>query len=96
MVKDTKNLIVGSGLSGAIIARNIAEYFNESVTVIDAKDHIGGNIYDCLEQGIMVHKYGPHIFHTNNKPVWDFISRFTKWQPYQHHVQGLVDGKFVP
>lgn len=91
-----ENLIVGAGLSGAIVARKIAEDFNETVVVIDAKDHIGGNLYDYLEEGIMVHKYGPHIFHTNNKPVWDFMSRFTKWRPYHHHVQGMVDGKFVP
>jgi UDP-galactopyranose mutase len=91
-----KNLVVGAGLSGAIVARKIAEDFNEPVVVIDAKDHIGGNIYDYREDGIMVHKYGPHIFHTGNKQVWDFMSRFTKWRPYQHHAQGLVDGKFIP
>jgi UDP-galactopyranose mutase len=91
-----KNLIVGAGLSGAIVARKIAEDFNEPVAVVDAKDHIGGNLYDYREYGIMVHKYGPHIFHTGNKQIWDFMSRFTKWRPYQHHVQGLVDGKFIP
>jgi UDP-galactopyranose mutase len=89
--------VVGAGLSGAIIARKIAEDKNEKVLVIDAKDHIGGNLYDYRDSaGIMVHKYGPHIFHTNNRDVWNFISRFTKWRPYHHRVQGLVDGKFVP
>jgi UDP-galactopyranose mutase len=95
-IKKYKNLIVGAGLSGAIAARKIAEDFNEPVIVIDAKGHIGGNLYDYREDGIMVHKYGPHIFHTRDKRVWDFMSRFTKWRPYQHHVQGLVDGKFIP
>jgi len=91
------NLIVGAGISSATVARKIAEEWNEPVLVIDAKPHIGGNVYDyCDAHGIMVHQYGPHIFHTNNKEVWDFLSRCTKWRPYHHKVQGLVDGKFVP
>lgn len=90
-----KNLIVGCGISGAVIARQLAEA-GEKALVIDIKNHIGGNIYDYSDNGITVHKYGPHIFHTNNKEVWDFISRFTKWLPYQHKVLGLVDGQFIP
>ncbi len=91
----TKTIIVGAGISGASLARLLAER-GESVLVIDAKDHIAGNCYDCLEDGIMVHKYGTHIFHTNNKDVWDFLCRFTKWYPYQHKVLGLVDGQTIP
>ncbi|MDR2338180.1 MAG: UDP-galactopyranose mutase [Deltaproteobacteria bacterium] len=91
-----KNLIVGGGISGVTLARKLAES-GEQVLVVEIKNHIGGNVYDYRDaNGIMVHQYGPHIFHTNNKEVWDFISRFTKWRPYHHQVQGLVDGKFVP
>lgn len=95
MTAKHKNLVVGAGISGAVMARMLAEN-GEPVLVIDAKEHIGGNLYDYREAGIMVHKYGPHIFHTDNKTVWDFVSRFTKWYPYQHYVLGLVDGQFVP
>ncbi|MDR3112593.1 MAG: UDP-galactopyranose mutase [Elusimicrobiota bacterium] len=93
---EVKNLIVGCGLSGAIVARNLADDGQE-VFIIDKKEHIGGNIYDYRnEHGIMVHKYGPHIFHTNNKVVWDFLTRFTEWQPYFHKVLVFMDGQFVP
>jgi UDP-galactopyranose mutase len=91
-----KNLIVGAGISGAVLARKIVEEQNEPVVVIDAKPHIGGNCFDEQQDGIMVHRYGTHIFHTNHKDVWDFLSRFTKWYPYQHKVRGLIDGQIVP
>ncbi len=90
-----KNLIVGCGISGAALARLLAES-GETVTVIDSKNHIAGNIYDYYQDGICVHKYGTHIFHTNNKTVWDFVGRFCQWYPYQHQVRGLVDGQFIP
>ena len=90
------NLIVGAGISGAVLARKIAEEWNEAVIVIDAKPHIGGNCFDEPQDGIMVHRYGTHIFHTDDKNVWDFLSRFSKWYPYQHKVRGLVDGQIVP
>ncbi len=89
------DLIVGAGISGVTLARLLAEA-GKSVHVIDSKDHIGGNCYDYREDGIMIHKYGAHIFHTNNKDVWDFLCRFTKWYPYQHKVLGLVDGQTIP
>ena len=75
-----KSLIVGAGLTGAVIA-NILANNNEQILVIDRKNHIAGNIYDYKdkETGITIHKYGPHIFHTNNKRVWDYLSKFTKW-----------------
>lgn len=94
MVKRT-NLIVGCGISGATMARILADS-GEKVTIIDAKPHIAGNIYDYYQNGICVHKYGTHIFHTNNKTVWDFVSRFCQWYPYQHRVRGLIDGQTVP
>jgi UDP-galactopyranose mutase len=68
----------------------------ERVAVIDAREHIAGNCYDYKDDGIMVHKHGPHIFHTNDKTVWDFCSAFTDWIPFQLKVLGLVDGQFVP
>jgi UDP-galactopyranose mutase len=90
-----KNLIVGCGISGATLARKLAEA-GEQVVVIDEKDHVAGNCYDYSDNGIMVHKYGTHIFHTNDKSVWDFVSQFTDWYPYQHKVLGLIDGQRVP
>ena len=89
-------IIVGTGISGSSIARLLAEQ-GQQVTIIDSKPHIGGNCYDYYdENGICIHKYGTHIFHTDNKEVWDFVSRFTKWHPYMHKVLGLVDGQLVP
>jgi UDP-galactopyranose mutase len=91
-----KNLVVGCGFCGATIARKIAEDLGEKVVIIDAKDHIAGNCYDYWDNNhICVHKYGTHIFHTNLNSVWDFVSRFTKWYPYQHKVKGLVDGQLI-
>jgi UDP-galactopyranose mutase len=89
------NLVVGCGISGVTLARTLAEA-GEHVVVIDSKKHIAGNIYDYYDDGICVHKYGTHIFHTNNKAVWDFVSRFCQWYPYQHKVCGLIDGQIVP
>lgn len=90
------NLVVGAGISGATLARTIAEKWNEPVVLIDSNPHIGGNCFDERQNGIMVHKYGTHIFHTDNTEVWNFLSRFTKWFPYQHKVRGLVDGQIIP
>lgn len=70
-----KNLIVGCGISGATLARKLAE-LGETVIIIDFKDHIGGNCFDYYQNNICVHKYEPHIFHTANKEVWDFVSKF--------------------
>lgn len=92
----SKILIVGAGMSGAVIARELAEA-GHKITVIDKRTHIGGNCFDYInEHGIRVHKYGPHIFHTNNKEVVDWLSRFTEWVPYQHKVKALLkDGQYV-
>jgi len=92
-MSDVRNLVVGAGFSGATIARKIAEELNQKVIVIDAKGHIGGNAYDYRDKnGIMIHKYGSHIFHTNLENVWQFISRFTSFNTYMHKVIAIIDG----
>jgi UDP-galactopyranose mutase len=89
-------LIVGCGLSGTTCARLLAER-GRRVLIIDKRNHIGGNAYDCYnDEGILIHRYGPHIFHTQFRRVWDFLSRFTRWRLYHHRVLAYVDGKLVP
>lgn len=89
-------LIVGAGLAGSVLAQKLAEDGNK-ILIIDKRNHIGGNTYDYYnEHGILVHKYGPHIFHTNCKEVFEYLSRFTKWRPYEHKVLASVDGQLVP
>ncbi|MBM2815526.1 MAG: UDP-galactopyranose mutase [Ignavibacteria bacterium] len=90
-------LIVGAGLAGCVIAERIATQLNKSVVIIDRRSHLAGNCFDYTDDaGIIVHKYGPHIFHTNSKKVWDYLSGFTEWHPYEHKVLGVIDGKTVP
>jgi len=90
-------LIVGAGFAGSVSARTLAEEHGLRVLVIDRRPHIGGNAYDQLdEHGILVHAYGPHIFHTTAERVVAFLSRFTAWRPYEHRVVAEVDGRFVP
>ncbi|WP_260412184.1 UDP-galactopyranose mutase [Alkalihalobacillus sp. TS-13] len=90
-------LIVGAGFSGCIVAEQIARRLDQNVLIVEKRDHIGGNAYDCYDDnGILVHQYGPHLFHTNSKKVWDYLSRFTEWIHYQHHVLAVIDGKKVP
>lgn len=87
------NIIVGAGFSGVTIANLIATKLNEKVIIIDKKDHIAGNSYDYRdENGIMIHKYGSHIFHTNNEKVWTFLRQFTSFNTYMHEVVGILDG----
>lgn len=90
-------LIVGAGLTGAVISRQLADAGNK-VYLVDKRDHIAGNAYDYVnEHGIRVHWYGPHLFHTNNMRVVGFLSRFTEWLPYRHRVKALLtDGRYVP
>jgi len=90
--------VVGSGLSGSVIAERYANVLKKSVLVIDKRDHIGGNCYDYIdnETNIRVNKYGAHLFHTNSERVWDYVQRFTDWTPYEHKVLGLVNEKYVP
>ena len=88
-----QNIVVGAGFSGAAIAYLLAEELNQKVIIIDKKDHIAGNSYDYRdENGIMIHKYGSHIFHTNNEKVWAFLKKFTSFSTYMHEVVGILDG----
>ncbi len=90
-------LIVGAGFSGAVISERLASQLDKKVLLLEKRDHIGGNAYDFYnEYGILVHKYGPHIFHTNFDDVWNYLSQFTEWNGYQHRVLAYVDGKKVP
>jgi len=90
-------IVVGSGFAGAVIAERIANVLNQKVLIIEKRNHIGGNCYDYKdENNIIVHKYGPHIFHTDYKDVFEYLSNFTDWQNYQHRVLAFVDGKKVP
>jgi UDP-galactopyranose mutase len=90
-------LIVGAGFSGSVLAERLANGSNKRVLICDKRPHIGGNAYDHYnDDGILVHKYGPHIFHTNSREVFEFLSRFTEWRSYQHRVLASVDGQLVP
>ncbi|MBF0343819.1 MAG: UDP-galactopyranose mutase [Nitrospirae bacterium] len=90
-------LIVGAGISGCVLAERFASVAQKKVLVIDKRDHIGGNCYDFIDDaGILIPLYGPHMFHTSYENVWQYISRFTKWLPYQHRVKCYVDGLIVP
>lgn len=92
-----KILVVGSGLSGCVIADLYAQVLNAKVTIIDKRDHIGGNCYDYLdENNIRINKYGAHLFHTNNERVYAYVKKYGKWVDWQHKVIGYVDDKFVP
>ncbi len=90
-------LIVGAGFAGSVLAERLANLDNKKVLLVDIRPHIGGNAYDFYDDaGILIHKYGPHIFHTNSAEVFDYLSKFTKWRSYQHRVQACVDGQLVP
>ncbi len=90
-------VIAGAGFAGAVVADRMARAFNRKVLIVDRRPHIGGNAYDHYnDAGILVHKYGPHIFHTNSAEVFDYLSAFTEWRLYTHRVRARVDGKLVP
>jgi UDP-galactopyranose mutase len=90
-------LIVGAGFAGSVLAERLATQAHKKVLIIDKRNHIGGNTYDYYdEHGILVHKYGPHIFHTNSSEVFNYLSKFTQWRQYEHHVLASVDGQLVP
>lgn len=90
-------LVVGAGFAGSVLAERLATEHDARVLVIDKRDHIGGNAFDHLnDAGILIHRYGPHIFHTNSSAVFDYLSRFTEWRPYEHRVLAVVDGLQLP
>jgi UDP-galactopyranose mutase len=90
-------LIVGAGFAGSVLAERLARGSNKQVLICDKRNHVGGNAYDHYDDaGVLVHKYGPHIFHTNAREVFEYLSRFTEWRSYQHRVMAHVDGQLVP
>ncbi|WP_347550672.1 UDP-galactopyranose mutase [Pseudalkalibacillus hwajinpoensis] len=90
-------VIVGAGLAGCTLAERISNELDQSVLIVEKRDHIGGNLFDHYdEHGLLIHKYGPHIFHTNSRKVWDYLSQFTTWLPYFHKVLGCIEGTRVP
>jgi UDP-galactopyranose mutase len=90
-------MVVGAGFAGAVIAERLASQCNKKVLIVDKRPHIGGNTFDYFnEDGILVHKYGPHIFHTNCREIYDYLGQFTDWRPYEHRVLASVDGMLVP
>jgi UDP-galactopyranose mutase len=90
-------LVVGAGFAGSILAERLATVLGQRVLLIDRRPHIAGNAYDHYDDaGLLIHRYGPHIFHTNAPHVARYLSRFTKWRPYEHRVLAHVDGQLVP
>jgi UDP-galactopyranose mutase len=90
-------LVVGAGFAGAVVAERLASQENKRVLIIDKRPHIGGNTFDYYNiDGILIHKYGPHIFHTNSREIFDYLGQFTEWRPYEHRVLASVDGMLVP
>jgi len=90
-------LIVGAGFAGSVLAERLANIAEKKVLIIDKRSHIGGNAFDHYNKdGILVHKYGPHIFHTNSREVFDYLGKFTDWRPYEHKVLASVDAQLLP
>src|SRR5690606_1221069 len=90
-------LIVGAGFAGSVLAERLAAGLGKRVLVVDRRPHIGGNAYDYHDEaGVLIHRYGPHIFHTNSQRIVDYLSRFTEWRPYEHRVLAVVDGQQLP
>ena len=90
-------LIVGAGFAGSVAAERLASVHNKKVLLIDRRSHVAGNAYDHIdEHGVMIHKYGPHIFHTNSPAVVNYLSQFTEWRPYEHRVLSSVNGRLLP
>ena len=87
-------LVVGAGFAGSVLAERLANECGQRVLIVDKRPHIGGNAYDRHDDaGILIHPYGPHIFHTNSADIFEYLSQFTEWRPYQHRVLASVDGQ---
>jgi UDP-galactopyranose mutase len=90
-------LVVGAGYAGAVLAERLAAGAGRKILIVDRRPHIAGNAFDRYDdEGVLIHTYGPHIFHTNSKEVFEYLSRFTRWRPYEHRVLASVDGQLVP
>jgi UDP-galactopyranose mutase len=90
-------LIVGAGFAGSVLAERLASQRGARVLLCDKRSHVGGNAYDRLdEHGVLIHQYGPHIFHTASAKIFRYLSQFTEWRPYEHRVRASVDGRLVP
>ncbi|RYZ39461.1 MAG: UDP-galactopyranose mutase, partial [Myxococcaceae bacterium] len=90
-------MVVGAGFAGSVMAERLASVHGKKILLVEKRPHIGGNAYDHYDDhGVLVHKYGPHIFHTQSQDVFDYLSRFTEWRPYQHRVIANVGGQFMP
>ncbi|MCU0635325.1 MAG: UDP-galactopyranose mutase [Gemmatimonadaceae bacterium] len=90
-------LIIGAGFAGAVAAERLARVFGKRVLLVDRRSHIGGNAFDTRDaHGVLVHRYGPHIFHTNSTEVFSYLSQFTAWRPYEHRVLSSINGRLLP
>ena len=90
-------VIVGAGFAGSVVAERLASQLGKRVLVVDQRHHIGGNAYDAYDDdGVLVHRYGPHIFHTASARIFEYLSRFTEWRPYEHRVVASIGGKILP
>ena len=90
-------LIVGAGYAGSVLAERLARDAGKKVLIVDRRPHIAGNAYDHLDEaGVLVHKYGPHIFHTNSREIFEYLGQFTEWRKFEHRVLAQVDGQLVP
>jgi UDP-galactopyranose mutase len=90
-------IVVGAGLSGAVMAERMASQLGWRVLLLEQRAHLGGNCYDEFDAaGVLIHKYGPHLFHTDKQQVWDYLSQFTQWRPYEHRVLSQIDGQLLP
>ena len=89
-------IIIGAGFAGSVMAERLATQQNKNILLIEQREHIGGNCYDFKDDyNILIHKYGPHLFHTDSEKVWKYLSQFTDWQIYHHHVMAMIDGQIV-
>jgi UDP-galactopyranose mutase len=90
-------LIVGAGFAGSVVAERLASQYGKSVLLVDRRPHVGGNAYDHFDDcGVLVHRYGPHIFHTSSRRIFAYLSQFTSWRPYEHRVAACVNGRLLP